>query len=170
MCSKIVPIDNFGRKDDVLASIAFKLDGKGELFIIPGLETSDGTPDTNFLSLQANFQFKQLTDKTDRGSYISLINEDVKADGTVANESSINLNRLQGDIGLETRIHMQKDSVVLDNQVKFNRLATPTSTITNNAKVFSAELAIAPIGTMQKIADIAIPGGVMRSSMGITPR
>lgn len=168
--SKIVPIDNFGRKDDVLASIAFKLDGKGELFIIPGLETSDGTPDTNFLSLQANFQFKQLTDKTDRGSYISLINEDVKADGTVANESSINLNRLQGDIGLETRIHMQKDSVVLDNQVKFNRLATPTSTITNNAKVFSAELAIAPIGTMQKIADIAIPGGVMRSSMGITPR
>lgn len=168
--TKIVPIDNFGRKDDVLASIAFKLDGQGELFIIPGLETTDGTPDTNFLSLQANFQFKPLTDKNDRGSYISLINEDVKADGTVANESSINLNRLQGDLGLETRIHMQKDSVVLDNQVKFNRLSTKTDTITNGAKVFTAELAIAPAGAMQKIADIAIPGGVMRSSMGITPR
>ena len=37
-------------------------------------------------------------------------------------------------------------------------------------KVFTAELAIAPAGQMQKIADIAIPGGVMRSSFGITPK
>ncbi len=43
-CAKeVVPINNFA-KDDVLASIAFMLDGKGELFIIPGLEAVGGTP------------------------------------------------------------------------------------------------------------------------------
>ena len=31
---KVVPIDNFARKNDVLTSLAFKLDGNGELFII----------------------------------------------------------------------------------------------------------------------------------------
>ncbi len=163
--SKIVPIDNFGRKDDVVASIAFKLDGKGELFIIPGLESVNGTPDTNFLSLKANFEFNPLTNAQDRGSYLSIINEDIKANGA-SSESSINLNRMQGDVGMEARIHMKKDTVVLDNQVQFNRLGTAS----NLGKAFTAELAIAPAGNMQKIADIAIPGGVMRSSLGITPR
>lgn len=155
---KIVPIDNFGRKDDVLASIAFRLDGQGELFIIPGIETNNATPDTNFLSLQANFQFNTPSDEL--GSYLSISNDDG------VNVSSINLNKLQGDLGLETRVHMQKDSVVLDNQVKFNRLGTAS----NLGKTFTAELAIAPNNQMQKIADITIPGGVMRSSLGITPR
>ncbi len=158
---KVVPIDNFAKKDDVLVSLALKLDGKGELFIIPGLESINGTPDTNYLSLKANFEFNPLNNNDDRGSYISLIN----TDGT-STESSINLNKLQGDIGLESRIHMQKESIVLDNQVKFNRLATAS----DFGKVFTAELAIAPAGQMQKIADIAIPGGVMRSSFGITPK
>ena len=158
---KVVPIDNFAKKDDVLVSLALKLDGKGELFIVPGLESINGTPDTNYLSLKANFEFNPLNNNDDRGSYISLIN----TDGT-STESSINLNKLQGDIGLESRIHMQKESIVLDNQVKFNRLATAS----DFGKVFTAELAIAPAGQMQKIADIAIPGGVMRSSFGITPK
>ncbi|WP_374666674.1 DUF6160 family protein [Acinetobacter sp.] len=161
---KVVPIDNFSKKDDVLTTIAFKLDGKGEIFIIPGLESENGTPDTNFLSLKANFQFNPLTGN-ERGSYISLINDDVSKTGE-STQSSINLNKIQGDIALESRIHMQKDTVVLDNQIKFNRLGTTASL----GKPFTAELAIAPVGTMQKIADIAIPGGVMRSSLGITPR
>ena len=161
---KMVPLDNFARKDDVLASIAFKLDGKGELFIIPGLESTDGTPDTNYLSLKANFEFNPYTSSQDRGSYISLINEDVKATGTT--ESSINLNKLQGNVGLETRLHVQKDTVVMDSQVKFNNLGTAGSF----GKAFTAELAIAPAGNMQKIADIAITGGTMRGSLGITPR
>ena len=69
---KVVPIDNFAQKDDVLVSIALKLDGKGELFIIPGLEGINGTPDTNYLSLKANFEFNPLNNNDDRGSYISL--------------------------------------------------------------------------------------------------
>lgn len=161
---KVVPIDSFARKDDVLASIAFKLDGKGELFIIPGLESANGTPDTNYLSLKANFEFNPLSGAADRGSFISMINEDVKAAGTA--ESSVNLNKLQGNIGLETRLHVQKDAVVMDSQVKFNRLGTAAAL----GKAFTAELAIAPAGNMQKIADIAISGGAMRSSLGITPR
>ncbi|MBL8321131.1 MAG: hypothetical protein JNJ93_02570, partial [Acinetobacter sp.] len=161
---KVVPIDSFARKDDVLASIAFKLDGKGELFIIPGLESVNGTPDTNYLSLKANFEFNPLSGAADRGSFISIINEDVKAAGTA--ESSVNLNKLQGNIGLETRLHVQKDAVVMDSQVKFNRLGTASAA----GQAFTAELAIAPAGNMQKIADIAISGGAMRSSLGITPR
>ena len=163
--NKIVPIDNFGRKDDVLTSIAFKLDGKGELFIIPGLESANATPDTNFLSLKANFEFNPLKDNSDRGSYVSISNEDQTASGT--NVSSINLNKIQGDLGVEARIHMKKDRVVLDNQVKFNRQATDSSL----GKVFSAEVAMMPkSGNMQKIADFVIPGGTMRSTLGIAPR
>lgn len=163
--NKIVPIDNFGRKDDVLTSIAFKLDGKGELFIIPGIESTNATPDTNFLSLKANFEFNAPKDSADQGSYISISNEDQTDAGT--NVSSINLNKIQGDLGVEARIHMQKDRVVLDNQVKFNRQAIGSSL----GKVFSAEVAMMPkSGNMQKIADFVIPGGTMRSTLGIAPR
>ena len=57
-CAKeVVPINNFAKKDDVLASIAFMLDGKGELFIIPGLEAVGGTPQSNYLSFKSNFEF-----------------------------------------------------------------------------------------------------------------
>ncbi len=61
-CAKeVVPINNFAKKDDVLASIAFMLDGKGELFIIPGLEAVGGTPQSNYLSFNSNFEFNTLS-------------------------------------------------------------------------------------------------------------
>ncbi len=49
------------QKDDVLASIAFMLDGKGELFIIPGSEAVGGTPQSNYLSFKSNFEFNTLS-------------------------------------------------------------------------------------------------------------
>ncbi|MQW91422.1 hypothetical protein GFH30_09925 [Acinetobacter wanghuae] len=163
---KIVPIDNFGRKDDVLASIAFKLDGDGKLFIIPGIESASATPDTNYLKLKANFQFTPLladekNDAENLGSYISISNEDS------VNVSSINLNKMQGDVGAEARVRMKKDTAVLDSQVSFNRLGNE-STI---GKAFTAEVALSPsVGKMQKIGDIAFTGGSMRSTLGIKPR
>ncbi len=162
---KVVPIDNFAKKDDVLSSIAFKLDGQGELLIVPGLNSANATPDTNYLSLKGNFKFKDLTGSADRGSFLSIINEDVKAT-TGSSESSVNLNKLQGHIGFESRVQMKQDTVVLDNQIKFNHLATATS----QGKAFTAEMAMSPAGNMQKIADLAITGGAMRSTLGITPR
>ncbi|MDM1770803.1 DUF6160 family protein [Acinetobacter indicus] len=168
--NRVVPIDNFARKDDILASLAFKLDGKGELMIIPGLESTNATPDTNFLSLKANFEFNPIaeTDKDDPsvlGSYISLINEDWNGVGTKT--SSVNLNKMQGHVGLDARVLVKQDTVVLDNQVNFNYKATMQPGL---GQAFKAEMAMSPSGTMQKIADFAIPGGNMRSTLGITPR
>ncbi len=166
---KIVPIDSFAKKDDVLSSIAFKIDGKGELLIIPGVESPSGTADTNFLSLKADFKFNDPSVTGGNGSYISIINEDTNTTTGVVTASSVNLNKLQGHIGLESRIKVKSDTVVMDNQMKFNYENTVNSAVTN--KVLKAELALSPsAGTMQKIADIAITGGTMRSTLGITPR
>ena len=126
-CAKeVVPINNFAKKDDVLASIAFMLDGKGELFIIPGLEAVGGTPQSNYLSFKSNFEFNtlsstDLSNESKKGSFISLSNTD--SNGTTTKTSSFNLNKMQGHLGLNGKIHMQKDSVVIDNQVQFNHKA-----------------------------------------------
>src|SRR5690606_27670971 len=114
-----------------------------------------------------SFEFKALTDAEKRdqkvmGSYLSLMNEDVNASGVVS-ASSININKMQGDLGFDARIKMKPDSVEFDNQVKFN----PTN---NMSKAFRAEVSMLTNGNMQKMADIALTGGTMRSTMGITPR
>ncbi|MEQ1291877.1 DUF6160 family protein [Acinetobacter johnsonii] len=169
-CAKeVVPINNFAKKDDVLASIAFMLDGKGELFIIPGLEAVGGTPQSNYLSFKSNFEFNtlsstDLSNESKKGSFISLSNTD--SNGTTTKTSSFNLNKMQGHLGLNGKIHMQKDSVVIDNQVQFNHKAL----VGGQGTAFRAEVALSPTGTMQKVADIAITGGAMRSTLGITPR
>lgn len=169
-CAKeVVPINNFARNDDVLTSIAFMLDGKGELFIIPGLETTDGTPQSNYLSFKSNFEFNvlsstDLSNESKTGSFISLSNTD--SNGTTARTSSMNLNKMQGHLGFNGKIQMQKDTVVMDNQVKFNHKAL----MGGQGAAFKAEFALSPTGTMQKVADIAITGGAMRSTLGITPR
>ena len=169
-CAKeVVPINNFAKKDDVLASIAFMLDGKGELFIIPGLEAVGGTPQSNYLSFKSNFEFNtlsstDLSNESKKGSFISLSNTD--SNGTTTKTSSMNLNKMQGHLGLNGKIHMQKDSVVIDNQVQFNHKALAGG----QGTAFRAEIALSPTGTMQKVADIAITGGAMRSTLGITPR
>lgn len=169
-CAKeVVPINNFAKKDDVLASIAFMLDGKGELFIIPGLEAVDGTPQSNYLSFKSNFEFNtlsstDLSNESKKGSFISLSNTD--SNRTATKTSSFNLNKMQGHLGLNGKIHMQKDSVVIDNQVQFNHKALAGG----QGTAFRTEVALSPTGTMQKVADIAITGGAMRSTLGITPR
>ena len=169
-CAKeVVPINNFAKKDDVLASIAFMLDGKGELFIIPGLEAVGGTPQSNYLSFKSNFEFNtlsstDLSNESKKGSFISLSNTD--SNGTTTKTSSFNLNKMQGHLGLNGKIHMQKDSVVIDNQVQFNHKALAGG----QGTAFRTEVALSPTGTMQEVADIAITGGAMRSTLGITPR
>ncbi len=169
-CAKeVVPINNFAKKDDVLASIAFMLDGKGELFIIPGLEAVGGTPQSNYLSFKSNFEFNtlsstDLSNESKKGSFISLSNTD--SNGTTTKTSSFNLNKMQGHLGLNGKIHMQKDSVVIDNQVQFNHKALAGG----QGTAFRAEVGLSPTGTMQKVADIAITGGAMRSTLGIMPR
>lgn len=54
----------------------------------------------------------------------------------------------------------------MDNQVQFNHKALAGG----QGTAFRTEVALSPTGTMQKVADIAITGGAMRSTLGITPR
>ena len=64
------------------------------------------------------------------------------------------------------KVYEKMDSVVIDNQVQFNHKALTGG----QGTAFRAEIALSPTGTMQKVADIAITGGAMRSTLGITPR
>lgn len=162
-CDQFVPDDNFSKRDDVLTTIAMMLDGSGELMIIPGLDVAG----ENYLSLDANFKFRTLTstekgDVNNLGSYFSLINEDVDSIGAV-HTSAINFNRMEGNLGLITKIGVSEDTVTLDNQIKFNK----------DQKIiepFRTNMAMTTNGNMQNIATIALTGGTMRSTLGITPR
>ena len=166
-CAGYVPHDNFSKRDDVLTNIAFKLDGNGELLIIPGVDPTNSSPDTNFLSFDANFKFRPLTseesaNKDNLGSYFSLANEDIDTTGALKT-SSINFNRMEGHLGIKGKLRVSADTVTLDNQVKLNyenSIATP----------FKTNFAMATNGNMQNMASIAITGGTMRSTIGITPR
>ena len=162
-----MPHDNFSKRDDVLTNIAFKLDGNGELLIIPGVDPTSSSPDTNFLSFNANFEFRPLTaeenaNKDNLGSYFSIANEDIDSAG-VLKTSSINFNRMEGHLGVKAKVRVSADTVTLDNQVKLNyenNIATP----------FKTNFAMATNGNMQNMASIALTGGTIRSTMGITPR
>ncbi len=166
-CGAYVPHDNFSKRDDVLTNIAFKLDGNGELLIIPGVDPTSNSPDTNFLSFDANFKFRPLTleesaNKDNLGSYFSIANEDVDTIG-VLKTSSINFNRMEGHLGVKGKVRVSADTVTFDNQVKLNyenNIVTP----------FKTNFAMATNGNMQNMASIAITGGTMRSTIGITPR
>lgn len=57
-CGSVVPVDNFARKDDA-DTMRFKLDGKGDFVIIPGMNDN---AENNFLSFRANFEFNALSD------------------------------------------------------------------------------------------------------------
>ncbi len=73
---------------------------------------------------------------------------------------------MQGHLGLNGKIHMQKDE--LSSTIKCN--LTHKALAGGQGTAFRAEVALSPTGTMQKVADIAITGGAMRSTLGITPR
>ncbi len=166
-CGGFVPYDNFSKKDDVLTTIAFKLDGNGELLVIPGMDPTDTNPNSNFLSFDANFKFRSLdsteqADPKNLGSYFSLINEDQVNHETVQT-SSINLNRMEGHLGVKGKVVVSADTVTLDNQVKFNYK-------NDIAQPFKTDFAMSTNGNMQKIASVALTGGAMRSTLGITPR
>ena len=151
----------------MLTTIAFKLDGNGELLVIPGMDPTDTNPNSNFLSFDANFKFRSLdsteqADPKNLGSYFSLINEDQVNHETVQT-SSINLNRMEGHLGVKGKVVVSADTVTLDNQVKFNYK-------NNIAQPFKTDFAMSTNGNMQKIASVALTGGTMRSTFGITPR
>ncbi len=61
----------------------------------------------------------EQADPKNLGSYFSLINEDQVNNETVQT-SSINLNRMEGHLGVKGKVVVSADTVTLDNQVKFN--------------------------------------------------
>ncbi|ANF82335.1 hypothetical protein A3K93_09125 [Acinetobacter sp. NCu2D-2] len=157
---------DFTDREDVLTNIAFKLDGSGNLLIIPGLEDSNDTSkEKNFLSFEADFIFRPLndtpTDEKNLGSYFSLSNID--SDGINEEVSSVMIKEIQGHLGLASKIQVKKDTVVLDNQIKFNY----TNDLSN---VFRANLAMQTDSNIHNMANLAITGGTLRSTLGIKPR
>lgn len=168
LCGTYVPLDSFSKPDDVLTNISFMLDGTGQLLIIPGVDPTATSPDSNFLSYEASFRFRPLSteeaaDKDNMGSYFKISNEDIDIYRNLQ-VSAFNFNRIQGELGLNGKIRLSEDTVIVDNQINFN----PSKNI---KEPFRANFAMQTNnGSMQKIADIALTGGTMRSTLGITPR
>ncbi|MFV5492217.1 DUF6160 family protein [Acinetobacter sp. ASP199] len=168
LCGAVVANDSFSKPDDVLTTIALKLDGSGELRIIPGVDPTPADPDSNYLGLKGNFKFKDLTaaqrdDENYVGSYFSLINKDIGENGQVVQSSALTLNSLEGNLGFDTKVKLSADTVTLDSQIDLNHtkdLANP----------FRTNFAMTTNNTMQNMASIALTGGTMRSTLGITPR
>ena len=166
-CGTYVPHDNFSKRDDVITNIAFKLDGSGELLIIPGIDPTIENPDSNFLAFDAKFKFRPLStaevaDVANLGSYFSLTNEDIDVDGKLKT-SGIHFNRFEGDLAMKAKVRVSADTITFDNQVKLNagnNIATP----------FRTDFAMSTNGNIQNIASIALTGGTIRSTLGITPR
>ncbi|KGT48368.1 MULTISPECIES: DUF6160 family protein [Acinetobacter] len=168
LCGTYVAHDSFAKRDDVLTNIAFMIDGSGQLLIIPGVDPVQASERTNFLSYEGKFKFSQLSsaelqNDTVLGSYLSISNEDVDELGKLQ-VSALNLNKMQGEVGLNGNIRLSEDTVVMDNQVNFN----PSKNIADPFRVNFAMQTNS--GPMQKIADIALTGGTIRSTLGITPR
>ena len=118
--------------------------------------------------MKGNFKFKDLTaaqrdDEDYVGSYFSLINKDIGENGQVVQSSALTLNSLEGNLGFNTKVKLSADTVTLDSQIDLNHtkdLATP----------FRTNFAMTTNNTMQNMASIALTGGTMRSTLGITPR
>lgn len=168
LCGSYVPYDSFAKRDDVLTNISFRLDGSGQLLIIPGIDPTVARPDTNFLSYEGKFRFRPLSaaeiaDENNLGSYFRISNEDVDDLGNLQ-VSAFNFNRIQGELGLNGKIRLSEDTVVMDNQVNFNPSKNIAETFRTNFAMQRND------GKMQKIADIALTGGSMRSTLGIKPR
>ncbi len=72
---------------------------------------------------------------------------------------------MQGHLGLNGKIHMQKDSVVIDNQVQFNFKA-----LAGTRATFRTEVALSPTGTMQNGCRYCYYGWGYAYTLGITPR
>ena len=168
LCGSYVAYDNFGNLDDVLTNITFMFDGSGQLLIIPGMDPTISSPHTNFLSYEGKFRFRtlkedEISDESNIGSYFRISNEDLDEDGELQ-VSAFNFNRIQGELGLNGKIRLSEDTVVMDNQVKIN----PTQNIrdplrTNFAMQTNND-------SLKKMADIALTGGTIRSTLGIKPR
>lgn len=170
--------NSFSKRDDVLTNISLKLDGSANVYIIPGVNGTTGSPDSNFLSLEGDFKFRPLTtieavDPNNLGSYFSLSNIDEKTKTELVNgkpvetkvleTSAISFNRMEGDLGFKTNLKVKSDTVIVDTQVKLNR---------NNdlAQPFKTNFAMVTNGNMQNMASIALTGGTIRSTLGIEPR
>lgn len=166
---------DFTSRQDVLANIGFKLDGEGNLFIIPGTDSFDEKNNTNFLSLEGDFKFRPLDEYSKEnnehnlGSYFAISNID--SDGTDEKISSVIFGQMQGHLGFESNIKVKADTVVLDSQVKFNKENDLKNVFrTNFAMRTTVHDGSKFVPTTQNMAHIAITGGNLRSTLGIKPR
>ena len=70
---------------------------------------------------------------------------------------------MEGHLALKAKVKLSADTVTLDNQVHLNK-----SNDINQP--FRTNFAMLTNNKMQNMANIAITGGTLRSTMGITPR
>lgn len=159
------PSNNFTTNYDVLAGIKLRLAGATNFSIIPrptlasDAELVDGVNALNFIGL---FEL----DKTQNNS-IQILDP---IDG-----STIGLDNIQGTIGFDNKLVVNKDSVGFNFGFNFNPNKNADDVFrVKNINFYPANKdangATTSIGSAQRLGELAITGGRLTSEMKITPR
>lgn len=145
-----VPANSFTQATDVLFGLGLRLDGSGNLQIIPQRTTSSD------LSFIANLNLA-ASSATENRNYVRISDK--------SNGASLGVDRLAGELTATTDLKLKNNSINLDTTVNLN----PTRSA---SKVITADLNLYPnaTSTAQNFGRIAFTGGNIRSVIGITPR
>ncbi len=148
--SCFVPADNFTNANDVLFGLGLRLDGSGNLKIIP-------KPNANSdLRLQTSLTLAASASNENR-NYIHISDK--------GNGASLGIDRMTGELAASTDLRFKNNGINVDTTVTFNPNRTPD-------QVFRADLNLYPSATAnaQKFGQIAFTGGTIRGNIGLTPR
>lgn len=145
-----VPADSFTQSTDVLFGIGLRLDGSGNLQIIPQPTSAADLRFKANLNLTAsavneNRNFLRISDK--------------------ANGASLGVDRIAGELTATTDLKFRNNAINLDSTLLIN----PTQSAN---RVLTADLNLYPNAAAagQNLGRIAFTGGSIRSNLTITPR
>lgn len=143
-----VPSNNFTQNSDVLFAIGLRLDGTASLMLIPGAASD--------LTLKGNVNLLASASNENR-NYIHIVDPSTNA--------ALGLDKISGNLNLNTNLKLTKDTFVVANQVDLNPSQTPSQVLKANLNFYPTAAS-----TGQQLGQMVITGGTIRSSIGITPR
>lgn len=108
------------------------------------------------LTLKGNVNLLASASNENR-NYIHIVDPSTNA--------ALGLDKISGNLNLNTNLKLTKDTFVVANQVDLNPSQTPSQVLKANLNFYPTAAS-----TGQQLGQMVITGGTIRSSIGITPR
>ncbi len=145
--SCFVPSNSFTAVDDVLFGMSMRINGTGYLTMIPGKNGN----------MQLGGYLALTPSTTTNNSYLHI--------SDAGNGSMLGLDNLSGNANLNANLQLTQTSFQTNTTVQINPNQTPDGVLKGTLNFYPSSTASA-----QKLGDMALTGGTIRSSFGITPR